>query len=303
MEKLKTLTIFTPTYNRSYILPMLYKSLLDQTTNDFVWLIVDDGSTDDTEQLVNNWLEQHSSCFEIFYYKQSNKGKMQAHNLGVNKAETELFMCVDSDDYLEKDAVEKIVNFWKSVKYKRTNLCGIISPRRMLNVDYNSLSLIPLDIEFTTMNALLKSAYKGETAITFVTSIIKKYPFPQIENEKFITEDYIYCQIDDDYIYAILKYETVVCEYKNDGYTKNINKIMAENPRGYSLYYNEKAKRAKSLGSIKFTVVKYIVFSLLSGFSILNIMRKTYRPFFTFLLLPLGYLQFLKLKKYTINKL
>lgn len=85
MEKLKTLTIFTPTYNRSYILPVLYKSLLDQTTNDFVWLIVDDGSTDDTEQLVNIWLEQHSSCFEIFYYKQSSKGKMQAHNFGVNE--------------------------------------------------------------------------------------------------------------------------------------------------------------------------------------------------------------------------
>lgn len=110
----KLLTIFTSTYNRAYILESLYKSLKNQTIKDFKWLIVDDGSTDNTQELVKNWISQETS-FEIIYIKQENGGKQRAHNKAVEISDTELFFCVDSDDQLVETAVEKIKERWNII--------------------------------------------------------------------------------------------------------------------------------------------------------------------------------------------
>src|SRR5699024_7599204 len=107
-----TLTIFTPTYNRAYILPKLYNSLVEQSNKDFVWLIVDDGSTDNTKKLVFTWIRENK--ISIKYYYQKNQGKSIAHNKGVKETDTELFSCVDSDDYLTKDCVEVVMNTWNN---------------------------------------------------------------------------------------------------------------------------------------------------------------------------------------------
>ena len=113
------ITVFTPTYNRAYILPRLYKSLLRQTNKQFEWIIVDDGSTDNTEEKVNNWIKENK--IKIKYYKQENQGKMIAHNKGVEKSEGELFVCVDSDDYLTDNAIEIITKKW--LKVRKINDC------------------------------------------------------------------------------------------------------------------------------------------------------------------------------------
>ena len=102
------ITVFTPTYNRAYIISNLYNSLCRQTFKDFEWLIVDDGSTDNTEELVNKWINDANSGFSIRYFKKENGGKPSAINYGVDCAEGELFFTVDSDDYLTDDALEKI---------------------------------------------------------------------------------------------------------------------------------------------------------------------------------------------------
>ena len=94
----KRMTVFTPTYNRAYILPKLYDSLCQQTVKSFEWLIVDDGSVDNTQELVEKWIEEKK--IEIRYFKQANGGKQRAHNLGVEKSKEEIFVCVDSDDYV-----------------------------------------------------------------------------------------------------------------------------------------------------------------------------------------------------------
>lgn len=113
-EKAK-ITVFTPVYNRADTLPRLYESLKRQTDQSFVWIIVNDGSTDESEKLVKTWVTEHK--LDIKYFYQENAGKPTAHNQGVKETETELFVCVDSDDYLKDDGIEKILMHWE--KYKK----------------------------------------------------------------------------------------------------------------------------------------------------------------------------------------
>ena len=120
-EKAK-ITVFTPVYNRADTLPRLYESLKRQTDQSFVWIIVNDGSTDESEKLVKTWVTEHK--LDIKYFYQENAGKPTAHNQGVKETETELFVCVDSDDYLKDDGIEKILMHWE--KYKKKNSIGII---------------------------------------------------------------------------------------------------------------------------------------------------------------------------------
>ena len=104
------LTIFTPTYNRVDLLPRLYQSLIEQTERDFEWLIIDDGSTDKTEEYVNSIIKEKK--IHIRYYWQKNSGKQSAHNNAVGLARGEWFFCVDSDDFLESTAVKKLRTGW-----------------------------------------------------------------------------------------------------------------------------------------------------------------------------------------------
>ena len=123
------ITVFTPTYNRGYIIENLYKSLQKQTFTDFEWLVVDDGSIDNTEELFDRWKKEDNN-FNIRYYKKENGGKCRAINYALDKAKGELFFTVDSDDYLTNDALEKI-NKWeneldksKKVFMELKNICG-----------------------------------------------------------------------------------------------------------------------------------------------------------------------------------
>ena len=119
---LKKLTVFTPTYNRAFCLPNCYESLKRQNNQGFIWLIVDDGSTDETEQMVSDWIKE--SSVEIIYIKQENQGMHGAHNTAYDVIETELNVCIDSDDYMPDDAVEKILSCWE--KYGSDEVSGII---------------------------------------------------------------------------------------------------------------------------------------------------------------------------------
>ena len=122
----KTLAVFTPTYNRAYIIGKLYKSLLAQTSEDFCWIVVDDGSSDNTEQLIASFISEDR--IPIRYIKQENGGKQRAHNTGVDACDNELFFCVDSDDALVPTAVEDVLSLWQRVK-ARDDVAGIIAMR------------------------------------------------------------------------------------------------------------------------------------------------------------------------------
>ncbi|WP_321538948.1 glycosyltransferase family 2 protein [Flavobacterium piscinae] len=112
---MKSITVFTPAYNRAYCLHLLYESLVRQTNQDFHWLIIDDGSTDNTEEVVRQWLEEGKISMQ--YHKQTNKGMVGAHNTAHYMMETELCVCMDSDDFMPDNAIERILALWKEHGY------------------------------------------------------------------------------------------------------------------------------------------------------------------------------------------
>ena len=240
----KALTIFTPTYNRAYILPQLYNSLTKQTIKDFVWLIVDDGSSDNTEELVNKWIDE--KLVHIRYIKQKNGGKMKAHNTGVQNSNTELFFCVDSDDYIVDSAVEIILNKWYGLSIEdQKSLAGMVGYRG-ISKDVPMGNRFPENVEKDSLGGFYQKGLTGDTALIFRTEIINKFQFPIIGNEKFITEAYVYDQIDQCYqLYAIPEVLTI-CEYRDDGLTQNLQKVTFRNPCGYVAYNLQRGNFAKT---------------------------------------------------------
>lgn len=279
------LTIFTPTYNRSYILPALYESLKKQDSHDFVWLIVDDGSTDNTKQLVSQWSSEGD--INIHYYYQNNAGKMAAHNYAVKKCSTELFFCVDSDDYLINNAVTKILTLWNNTRFKET-LSGIVAYRKMIGLKNEEHSCFGTSKNRAKLRDCLHN-YFGETALIFRTNILKKYEFPLIPGEKFISEMYIYNKIDDFYDMLVVKEDFVACQYQKDGYTQNLHKVIAQNPKGFILFFSDMFNRSHSFKEKMVLAIQVWACSLIAKYSITTILKSFHWNCFTLLLLPFGY--------------
>lgn len=236
--KMKKITVFTPTYNRAYILHNLYHSLQRQSSYDFEWLIVDDGSIDNTEELVNEWINEKNN-FNIRYYKKENGGKCRAINYALDLALGELFFTVDSDDYLTDNAIEKIIE-WESLIEDKKSYCGIAgnlgyskneTPNTLFNDDYYDGTLLD---RYKTID--------GERAIVFYTETHKRIKYPEFENEKFMTEAVAWNRMAHDG-YKIRFYNDIICiyEYLEDGLTKSGSKLFINNPKGYGLWLKEKA--------------------------------------------------------------
>lgn len=232
------LTIFTPTYNRAYILPKLYASLCSQTCKEFEWVVVDDGSTDETTHLVNQW--QRDGMLNINYIVQANGGKHRAINNGVRYASGELFFIVDSDDYLTDDAVERIEQKWSEVR-GRKDISGLCFRR----VNYTTGTVIgkpfPQTEEpyATTFEIHYKWGIQGDKAEVFRTDLVRQNPFPEIAGERFMTEAYIWNQIagrQDAKLYCV-EAGIYMCNYLEDGLTANFKKLLRNNPQGYIRYY------------------------------------------------------------------
>lgn len=290
------ITVFTPTFNRAHILPKLYNSLLKQTNQNFEWLIVDDGSTDNSKTIIDEWIKQNRIVIKYFYQK--NSGKMMAHNLGVLKSEEELFMCVDSDDYLfDENVINKIITKWESVDNKeKETLSGIVAQKLIVNKGNKNIA-IPNIYADTLSNLYSKYKFDGETALIFRTKILKKHLFPHIEGEKFITENYIYEQIDQQYKFLYYPTNCFTGEYMADGYTVNWIKTVIKNPKGWKLYYLQHMKYCNSTKDLIKTVYHYISISFIDKENILNIISNSNNKILTLLLLPIGWIKSHKDKK------
>lgn len=247
--KNKLLTVLTPTYNRVGLIERLYHSLINQTNKNFVWLIVDDGSKDGTPEILNKFILENKLNIKVIY--QENSGKYVAHNTGVKNCETDLIVCVDSDDVLYPFAVEHTISFWE--KYKNdADVAGIVSPKQMGDNSYFSQ---PPE-KSSLMNLYKKHYLVGETMLVFRTEILKKYLFPEVKGEKFMSECVIYNQIDQKYVLAVQNEYLYKAEYQNDGITLNISQIHWKNPkttlimfRAQAAYQNEFLIAAKSYAS------------------------------------------------------
>lgn len=245
-------TVFTPTYNRAYCLPALYQSLCGQTSQKFEWLIVDDGSTDDTESLVKHWIGENK--IKIRYCDQENSGKAQAHNRGVELARLQLFTCVDSDDALVSNAVERILEMWSEYPDK----IGIICAR--MDAEYNPITQWKGKIQYCTLyNAYRKYGMRGDAMLIYQTDIIKRYKFPKFEGEKFIRESYLYDLLDQEGSMYITGEALYISEYLPDGYTRNSHRIVQENRQGYQAYLIQRLRLDKKLKYKAMDTLEYII--------------------------------------------
>ena len=234
------LTIFTPAFNRAHTLGRTYESLKKQDCKDFVWLVVDDGSTDNTGELVNKWIEDEK-VFEIRYVYKENGGMHSAHNEAYRHIETLLNTCIDSDDELAEGAVRKILEKWQTVQDK--GYAGIIA----LDADMNTGKVIgkgfPEGLGETTVSGYYDAGGSGDKKLIYRTDIINAYPeYPEFEGEKYVSLSYKYLLIDQDYKMAVL--DEVICnvEYQPDGSSNSMYKQYLRNPRGFAFWRTVRMK-------------------------------------------------------------
>lgn len=230
------LTIFTPVYNRAYIISNLYESLCRQTDSDFEWLVVDDGSDDNIEDLISGFICEHK--ISIRYIKQVNGGKHTAINRGVQEARGLYFMIVDSDDYLTDVAVEWIrhTSLLITEDSRFAGLSGIrIQPDGKKiggGGDFGNIDANAIDIR-------LKYGVVGDLAEVFKTDVLRKFPFPVFNSEKFCPEALVWNRIADSYILRYCHKGIYVCEYLPDGLTARITRLRMNSPCASMTFYSE----------------------------------------------------------------
>ncbi|MGQ4665897.1 glycosyltransferase family 2 protein [Metabacillus halosaccharovorans] len=277
------LTVFTPTFNRAYILHQCYESLKRQTNNEFIWLIIDDGSTDNTEELVKNWIEEN--YISIRYFKQENQGMHGAHNTAYNLIETELNICIDSDDYMPDDAVEKIVSFWK--KHGSENVGGIIGLDCHQNREIIGTEL-PNDMKKSTLfNLYHKHEVKGDKKLVYRTCLTKKFPYPIYQNEKLVPLSYKYFMLDQECEMLLLNEPLCIVEYLPDGSSMNILRQYKNSANGFRFYRMEMMKLPNTTFNFKFKqAIHYVSCSLFINSN--SIIKQSPKKLLTIFVLPLG---------------
>ena len=282
MNIIKTLTVFTPTYNREYCLHQLYESLCRQTSDDFEWLIIDDGSTDNTRELVESW--EKEKLLVIKYYYKENGGMHTGHNKAYELITTELNVCIDSDDYMPDNSVEKIINLWSL--YGDDKYAGIIGLDCTVKGKIIGTSFPDNLKECKYSELYTKYGVTGDKKIIYRTDVLKKFPaYPTFENEKFVP---LYLPIIIDREYNLLSFNEVFCivDYQEDGSTLNIYNQYFKNPQGFSFsrkiemdYLPYKIQKIKSC-------IHYIATSIIS--KNLNFLMESPRKFYTFISIPFG---------------
>ncbi|MBQ9359645.1 MAG: glycosyltransferase family 2 protein [Lachnospiraceae bacterium] len=258
MEKQRNLTIFTPAYNRAGKLKRVYESLKRQTDKDFAWLIVDDGSTDETADVARGF--QNEGTVDIKYIYRENGGKMRAHNTGVLNSDTELFLCLDSDDYLSDTAVNDILEAWKSVRgderyagiiaYKGESEDKVIYGNEFPDVSptdsakYGLVEGLPKErhgFPAISFRELYQKGFKGETTLVFRTELLRENLFPEIEGEKYVPEDVVYDRIDEGHVFVLMPKILTICELMEAGYTDRVEELRRQAPTGWFIYYYQRA--------------------------------------------------------------
>lgn len=224
-------TFLTPTYNRAYILGKLYDSLCIQRDKDFEWLIIDDGSGDETEQLAQQW--KGEADFPIRYYKQENGGKHRALNTGIPLAQAPWIFIIDSDDQVTPEAMD-FIRRWTQEVEGRPEFAGVAGVRR--TPDGKTVGEYPAGKAYVDAPDIKRRMYQleGDKAEVYRTDILRKYPFPEYEGEKFLSECAVWNRIGmDGYLIRWYPEALSVSEYLADGLTKSEEK-EARNYKGYT---------------------------------------------------------------------
>ena len=239
------ITVFTPAYNRAHLLPRLYESLQRQTFHDFEWVIVDDGSVDETASLFSsnendneNENGNENGNVKIRYFYQENGGKHRAINRGVKEARGELFFIVDSDDALLPNSLEIIWAEYLRIRHEH-DFCGVSGMKGYFNNVKVGTQASFGHLDCTIIESNYKYHLHGDKAEVFKTDILKDYPFPEFDGERFCPEALIWNRISNKYKIRYFDKIIYYCEYLPDGLTNRISSLLEKNLKSTMLTYKE----------------------------------------------------------------
>ena len=290
-----TLTVFTPTYNRADTLHLCYESLCRQTCRDFEWLVIDDGSTDGTRELVEWWQEEKK--IPITYFYQENLGMHGAHNAAYRLIKTELNTCIDSDDYMPDDAVEKIVYFWK--QHSSREVAGIIA----LNVDFKRKLIgirLPEGIKRITVGGFYNHGGRGDKKLIYRTEVINSYPeYPLFKGEKYVSLGYKYELIDQDYELLILNEPVCCVNYQPDGSSMNMYRQYIRNPQGFAFIRKQSMVLAPTTKRRFMEAIHYVSSSIMLRNK--HFIQESPKPWLVICAIPFGILWYAFIRYKTRN--
>ena len=296
----KQITILTATYNRAHLLPDLYASLCRQTSKTFTWFIVDDGSEDNTKELVTGWM-QKGHDFEIEYHYIQNGGKNRAINYGVKHINTPYTMIVDSDDYLTDDAIEYLTP--KAIEVLKDKTIAGISA---LKGDKEESPLQQPrfgDRAYITANNLERANYglERDACEVYKTDILLNHPFEVWKGEKFVPEEIVWNQIALEGL-SLRWYNKVTCivRYQEEGLTKDSFKLLRNNPMGYAAMYNQRITLSKSVKEKFYNAVQMVALYILANKY--NNICKSRSKYLAILAIPFGYILSLRRRYQYINQ-
>ena len=288
-----SLTVFTPAYNRAHTLSRTYESLRAQGNKNFIWLIVDDGSTDNIAELVKSW-QYKENGFEIQYIYKENGGMHTAHNTAYENIHTELNVCIDSDDCMAENAVEKILEKWEEVKNR--GYAGIIG----LDADLNTGKLIGKGfaegMTETTLSGYYAAGGLGDKKLVYRTDVIKEYPpYPVFEGEKYVALAYKYRLIDQKYKLAVLPEVLCDVEYQATGSSATMWKQYVKNPKGFAFWRKVCMEYPESSKRLIVDCIHYVAESVLAKDR--NFIKESPRKLLTICCIPVGIVMCWMIKK------
>ena len=261
------ISVLTPTYNRGELLERLYESLEKNSIYgvEIEWLIMNDGSTDKTKEIVKKFQEKNVPNLEIKYFEQDNQGKMVAINNLVEHVTGEYMIDCDSDDYFADNAFKYMKQKIEESKQEK-NIYGLC----FLKFDIKGVNLgkVFTKNRSTLFDLHFKENDQGERAILFISSIRKKYKHKLENGEKFVTEARMYYEMDKENELLCYNLPIMICEYQEKGYTKNIVKQFKKYPYGYYKYFSEILERNMHgvlLSKRLYAIKHYILFSYLTN--------------------------------------
>lgn len=282
---MKTLTILTPTFNRKKELLYLYNSLIKQTSLDFVWIIIDDGSNDDTISMIK---KMRTKKFDIEYVYKDNGGKHTALNVGFSMLNTELVGIVDSDDSLTPDAVETIVYYWK--KYKcNDKISGLVFKKSHNNGKDITEKFKKKEFVDNYNKYIINNKIKGDKFEIFKSEIISKYRYPEFKGEKFCGEGVLWSKISRNYDMVFVDKSIYLCEYLNGGLTNSGRKMRLMNPLGGMFHSSEYLDTQYSVKVRIKNAILYLIYGFFAKKNIIKIIKNSKNKIILILCLPISY--------------